>query len=173
MNVHWMECKILVKQIRCRSVCVNTRTQTHTQDRWAHEADIGISKPRRQRDQPVRRSRCYPRSRWAARTCGSSCWTPTDRLPGSGSCRSATCCSPSASCWTDTAPPLPCCRGCVWTRWWSCGPWWPPCSPRGWSSGGFPPGFRRDWASTRSSWEAGLRWPAACLRARGGHCEAF
>lgn len=172
------------KQIWCRSVCatpsfgnrLNIQTKTHTGGNTHSKANSQTdvhTNPRLEFIQkhththtPDHQFLWCLRSQWAAQTCGSSWWTPRDRLPGSGSYRSVTCCSPAESRWTDRAPCLPCSRRCAWKRWWSRDLWWPPCSRASWSSGGFRPGFRQDWESVQSSWEGEWRSPEACLQGK-------
>lgn len=177
-NMRWLGCRTLANRhvlfCRCDPViqrAVNRqKAQTHTQsDRCPYKPLIGICTlwtnvcSNTHTNTPVHLCLWCLRSQWAAQTCGSSWWTPRDRLPGSGSCRSATCCFPAESCWTDRVPCPPCSPRCVWRQWWSHDLWWPLCSQASWSSGGFPPGSRQDLKSIQSSWEDEWKSPEACL----------
>lgn len=165
-----------MKEFKCKQTDRRRSEHTTTQpDRCIHKPWIGMhtlwTYVNRNTHTPVHQSQLCRRSRWAAQTCGSSWWTPRDRLPGLGSCRTAVCRCPAASCWTDMVRRLPCSPRCALKRWWSHDLWWPHCSQASWSSGGFQPGCHQDWESGQSSWGGEWRLPGACLKGKARQWE--
>lgn len=113
---------------------------------------------------PVHQSQWCLHSHWAAQTCHSSWWIPTNKPPSWGSCRIAVCWIPWGKCCTGKGLSRRSLLDFWWLRWGSCGESWPQCSPTNWSNDGCQHGYRQGSAWARSWTGPGWTRQATYLR---------